>query len=308
MDAVTSLRGRRVMVTGTTGFLGGRFAEWGDRHGIHVIRMQRRATGPPDDRTVFADMLDLSSLRAAVERAQPEGVLHLAAAGVSAGPPTAADLLEANGVGTANLLDALRPAGPIPFVMAGTGFEYRMCNRLLSETDPLEPPSAYGVSKVAATLCAGAHAAYRPVTVLRLFNVYGVGEPLPRLIPTIIDAARRRRPVDLTECTQIRDFVYVEDVARLFWLALAESPPIGSLRILNVSSGRPARLRHYVDLLARTLREQGLEPELRFGARTTREGDPSILAGDITRLTRTFAWSATTSFEEGIRRTVEGWP
>ena len=308
MDALNALRNQRVLVTGATGFLGARFAEWGERHGTEVIRLHRRAAATDTSRIVVADLRDPQAVRDAVERARPDGVLHLAAAGVSAGSLRAAELLEANAIGTANLLEALLRIGPVPVVMAGTAFEYRPCDRPLVESDPLDPPTPYGVSKAAAALCASWHASQRPITILRLFNVYGVGEPLPRLIPSIIDAARARRPVELSTCTQVRDFVYVEDVARLFWTALAEPPPIGSARIVNVSSGRPAPLRQYVEHLADALREQGLEPDLRFGARPTRSGEPRMLAGDPTMLTRTFGGLPPTSFEEGIRRTVEAWP
>lgn len=304
MDALSTLRGRRVLVTGATGFLGQRFATCGERLGVHVIRMTRQEGSAADDRTVVADLRNDAELRDAIARAKPEGVLHLAAEGVSAGHQTAAELLQANAVGTANLLEALEAVGPIPVVMAGTAFEYRMQDRPLSEDDPLEPPTAYGVSKAAASVSACWYARRRPVTVLRLFNVYGAGEPLPRLIPTIIDSARAGRSVELSACTQVRDYVYVEDVARLFWLALVEAPSVGAARIVNVGSGQPMVLRQYVEELAAALRERGLQPDLRFGARPTRPGDPLLLTGDLTRLGRTFDWRPTTTFAIGIRRTV----
>ena len=303
MDVLSALRGRRVLVTGTTGFLGARFAEHGEALGVHVVRMHR-GDGAAGDDHVAADLRDADQVRRAVERARPEGVMHLAAAGVSAGSLTLPELLHANAVGTANLFEALEPLGPIPVVMAGTAYEYRMEDRPLDEEQPLAPPTAYGVSKAAASLCAGWYARRRPVTILRLFNVYGVGEPLPRLIPAIIAASREGRPVELSACTQVRDYVYVEDVARLFWLALANPPEIGAPRIVNVGSGQPAPLRRYVDALADALREAGMEPDLRIGARPTRPGEPMLLAGDLTRLSRTFDWAPSTDFETGIRRTI----
>ena len=305
MDALSDLRGRRVLITGAAGFLGQRFAEYGERLGAEVYRLRRPHGAPGGERVLGADVRDAASVQAAVDRARPEYVMHLAAAGVSGSGLSLAEQLEVDGGGTARLLQTLAAAGGVPVVMAGTAFEYRMADRPLREDDPCEPPVAYGVSKAAGALAAGWYARDMPITILRLFNVYGAGEPLPRLFPSIVRAARTRRALDLSPCTQIRDYTYVEDVARLFWLALADPPPVGSPRVLNVGSGRPAPLRRFVDELAVALRERGLEPDLRIGASPGRPGEPTMLVPDLTRLAATLPWSATTTFEDGIRRTLD---
>jgi UDP-glucose 4-epimerase len=174
----------------------------------------------------------------------------------------------------------------------------------LTEEDPIRPVSPYGISKAAVTFCAANYAAEIPVTVLRIFNVYGPGERVPRLLPYIIQNARHGQPVELTACEQVRDFVYARDVASIFWRALECPPADGRLRILNVGSGLAVPLKDFVCAAVRVLEEQGLKVRLKFGTRPYKPGEPMYYAADTSRLWSILGTLQLTAFDAGIRETL----
>jgi nucleoside-diphosphate-sugar epimerase len=216
------------------------------------------------------------------------------------------EMLRSNTLGTDNLLSAAKSLKePPPVVVAGSGYEYAAQARHLTESDPIFPSSPYGISKAAATFCAANYSAYIPITVLRIFNVYGPGERLPRLLPYIVENASLGNPVELTPCEQIRDFVYVGDVASLFWRALESSPSDGQLRILNLGSGSAAPLKSFVCTVAHVLEKRGLKVRLKFGARPYKPGEPMYYAADTSRLRSTLGNLQFTAFDAGIGKTLE---
>ena len=141
--------------------------------------------------------------------------------------------------------------------------------------------------------------------MLRIFNVYGPGERLPRLLPYIVQNAKLGKPVKLTACDQVRDFINVRDLASIFWQALECSPENGQLRILNVGSGLPMPLRDFVCTVVRVLQQEGVNAQVKFGARSYRAGEPMYYAADTSRLHETLGRPSLTSVEVGIRQFLE---
>jgi nucleoside-diphosphate-sugar epimerase len=177
----------------------------------------------------------------------------------------------------------------------------------VAEDEPVGPVTAYGASKAAAAVVAGWYGARLPVTLLRLFNVYGEGEPLPRLGPAIVDGARRGRPVPLTACRQVRDMTYAGDVAEAFWRAAAGPPETDRLRVLNVGTGTPVVLERYVAALAAELEGRGLPPVLRIGALPYRPDEAMTYLPAVGRLRDTLGWLPPTTLAQGLARMVDGW-
>src|SRR6185369_12426045 len=112
------------------------------------------------------------------------------------------------------------------FVQAGTSSEYGFNCSAPSEDAPTLPDSDYAVSKIAATglvrLYARKHGV--PAFVLRLYSVYGPYEDFSRLIPTLLWEARAGRFPPLVSPNISRDFVYVDDVARVFDVVVERAP------------------------------------------------------------------------------------
>ena len=215
-------------------------------------------------------------------------------------------LLHINVAGTDNLLAALAAALLRPrIILAGSGYEYGASMDPIPESAPLAPASPYGVSKAAATLCAGQYAGTLPMTLLRFFNVYGPGEPAQRLVPYVINCATQGQIAEVTPCEQIRDFVYVPDLAQLVWHVLRQMPDTPGLGVYNVGSGQPIVLKDFINLVVTELRRRGVAATLAYGARPYRAGEPMVYVADTRRLVQDFGWKPATSLEVGVRQVVE---
>ena len=299
-------RGRRVLITGATGFIGRHLVERAIRTGATVTTLSRAAANIPGvSAHRIVDIGDRETTGLAIRELQPEAILHVASSGVTE-KTEFSEMLRSNAIGTDNLLSAAKSLKKPPsFVMAGSGYEYAPQTRPLTEDDPVGPRSAYGISKAAATFCAATYAAEVPITVLRIFNVYGPGERLPRLLPYIVQNARSGQPIELTSCEQVRDFVYVRDIASLFWRALECQSVGGQMRILNASSGTAVRLKDFVCIAIRVLAKHGLKAQPEFGARPYKTGEPMYYVADTTRLRSTFGDLQFTTLDNGIKQTLE---
>ncbi|HKQ05058.1 MAG TPA: NAD(P)-dependent oxidoreductase [Blastocatellia bacterium] len=305
MDCLTVWRGKRVLVTGGTGFIGRHLIGLAEGGGIEIHNVSLTGRAPSADYNYQVDLCERERLRALLLEVSPHAIIHLAAAGASPGRGTLATMLKANVIGAENLLAAAEALTDRPLIVfAGSGLEYTPQDRPFVETDPAVPLSAYGVAKAAASLCAHFYASRLPITLLRIFDVYGPGDSEPRLVPYIVARSRRGEPIELTGCEQVRDYVYVQDVAEAFWRALL-LPPAGRLRILNLGAGHAIRLRTLIETIAAILRERGVAPKLAFGRIPYRHEEPMLYAANIERLAKELRWAPAISLEEGLRQTVE---
>jgi nucleoside-diphosphate-sugar epimerase len=260
---------------------------------------------PGADVHLVVDIGDREASLRAIGGVQPDAILHAASSGVTE-KAGFLEMLRNNAAGTDNLLSAARALRiPPAVVIAGSGYEYAPQARPLTEDDPICPASPYGISKAAATFCAANYFEEIPLTVLRIFNVYGPGERVPRLLPYIVENAKLGKPVELTPCEQVRDFVYVRDIASMFWRALECPPEDGRLRILNAGSGTPLRLKDFVCMVIRALAKQGVRAQLEFGARSYKPGEPMYYVANTSRLWSTLGNLQLTPLEAGVQQALE---
>lgn len=144
-----------------------------------------------------------------------------------------------------------------------------------------------------------------PTTVLRLFNVYGPGQPLANPHTGVIAAFATRylddQPPLLNEDGgQIRDFVHVADVVRAWRLAL-ESPRAVN-EVFNIGSGHPATLGEAAVLLGSILGKDHLEPVL---TGQHRRGDIRHCYADITKAKERLGYQPQIRLEDGLRDFAE---
>jgi len=134
----------------------------------------------------------------------------------------------------------------------------------------------------------------------RFFYLYGPGEPKERLVPSVVLALLNGQTAKCTHGEQIRDFLYVEDVASAVW-AVTKSDLTGPV---NIGSGQPVKIRTLVEALGRILNKSG---DIIFGALPTDSEEPPLLVADVRKLKAHTDWAPTWSLEDGLRQAVSWW-
>jgi CDP-glucose 4,6-dehydratase len=214
-------QGRRVMVTGHTGFLGGWAVRWLDALGAEVTGYSRRQRHsdvplPAGLREFQGDIADAGGVAAAMAAFQPEIILHLAGSTtVTAGFRAPAAAFASNVAGTAAVLDgATRQPSVQCAVMAGTP-----AVTTLGDDMQLVP---YAASKLAAEACMAAYAHPRTQQAAGRADPLRVGLARPgvmiggdwgegRLLADVVRAVRDGQPVTLGAASAVRPWQHVLD-------------------------------------------------------------------------------------------------
>jgi CDP-glucose 4,6-dehydratase len=234
--------GRRVFLTGHTGFKGGWLAVWLKQLGAEVHGYSLAPETPSfyasagvseGLRETIADLRDLSALRAALNDSQPEVILHLAAQPLvrrSYAEPL--ETFTTNVIGTANLLEAARGADGLRAVVVVTSdkcYENREWLWPYRESEALGGSDPYSASKGCTEIVA---ASFRRsfydqpgaagVATCRAGNVFGGGDwAADRLIPDIARAITRGEPVKLRNPSSVRPWQHVLEPLRGYLLVAA---------------------------------------------------------------------------------------
>jgi UDP-glucose 4-epimerase len=297
-DPITSLSGRRLLVTGASGFIGARLCRRALESGATVHGVSR---GPQDGaggvRWERADLTDEAVVLDLVRRVRPDHVLHLASE-VSGGRnlELVLPMLRANLLATVNLMTACASEGSPRVVLAGSMEEPDM-------GDPeAVPQSPYAVAKWGAQAYARHfQALYElPVVHLRVFMVYGPGQlDLRKLVPYVTVSLLRGDAPKLTSGARAVDWIYVDDVVDAF-LRAALAPGADG-RSLDVGSGRLVTARSLVERLHRLV---GGDAEPAFGAISDRQLE-RVRQADPAPTEEALGWRPQTDLDAGLTRTVD---
>lgn len=269
----------RVLITGLQGFTGRHMAAELEQNGYEVWGIG--SSHPDEPRTLQADLTDTTSLITAVEKIQPQYVIHLAGiAFVGHGQPKA--FYDINLVGTRNLLEALAPvADNLKCVLLASSANVygNLQGGLLSESNPANPANDYAVSKLAMEYMAKIWTPRIPVVIARPFNYTGVGQSESFLIPKIVSHfVNKRDTIELGNMDVWREFNDVRDVVHAY-RKLIEAAPVG--QTVNVCSSSLVSLR---DALALASELTGHSLNVSINSAFVRPNEVLKLGGDATLL------------------------
>ena len=290
----------RVLVTGATGFVG--------RHAIPAL-LERDFEVHAAARTTLplagvawhpVDLLDGSSLDDVVREVQPTHLLHLAWYAEHGRFWDAHENLDWVAAST-RLLRAFANAGGRRVVVAGTCAEYDWSGDCCTRSTPLQPATLYGACKNSLRQIVEAYASSAGLSAAwgRIFFTFGPSEPPERLIASVARALVSGDTVACSSGMQVRDLLYVEDLADAL-AALLDSEVEGAL---DLGSGEALTLRHVVERLERV---GGRRDVARFGE-LPRRAEPDRIVADIGRLRDEVRWRPRHGLDEGLERTLAWW-
>lgn len=279
----------RVFITGTAGFIGFHLARrlLAQGHEVHGFdgmtryydpqlkearrAMLRRETGYSE---TIAMLEDMPALTEAAQRATPDMIVHLAAqAGVRYSLENPRAYVDANLVGTFNVLEIARLLNPRHLLIASTSSVYGASPTVpFHESDRADYPlTLYAASKKANEAMAHsyAHLWSIPTTMFRFFTVYGPWGR-PDMAPLkFLEAIEAGRPIDIyNHGNMSRDFTYIDDLVEAIVRLSdcipqrdsgdASVSPVGPWRVVNIGGGQPVALLDFIDTLEQAIGKKAI--------------------------------------------------
>ena len=325
---------RKVLVTGTAGFIGYHLAELLLAEGFIVhgfdamtdyydvtLKQARQARLQRTNAftSTLARLEDMDALTRAAADFQPDVIVHLAAqAGVRYSLENPRSYVDTNVTGTFNVLEVARQLAVKHLVFASTSSVYGGNSKMpFEETDKADQPlTIYAATKKAGEALAHsyAHLWGVPMTGVRFFTVYGPwGRPdmaLFKFTRAILDG----QPIDIYNGGDMyRDFTYVEDLVRAIRLLIDAVPVKGQpvaandslsavapFRVVNIGNSDKVKLLDFIDAL-----EQAIGIPAKRHYMEMQKGDVFATWADSSLLKTLTGFSPATDYRTGVKRFVD---
>lgn len=298
MDTQRDWAGRKVLVTGASGFIGVNLCRYLGNAGSHVHATSRtkRGSEPGGPTWWQGDLSDLATAHRLLSSIKPDFIFHLAGM-VGASPeiglvlPTFHSLLAS----TVNIL-TVSAEGPLCRIVLVAS----LTEPQASAGEPT-PGSPYAAAKWASGAYGRMfHRLYgTPCVMVRPFMAYGPGQDPKKLIPSVTQALLKGESPKLSSGQWEADWVYIDDVVDGFLRAAQVSGIEGTT--VDLGSGTLLSVRAVVEQLAAVI---GGEIKPVFGALPDRPFEQVRLA-DTARTFATLGWKASTALDRGLQQTVD---
>ena len=293
----------RVLVTGATGFIGARavaalIARGADVHAI-VIEPDGIVPGAQSH---VVDLFDETAVGAVLDRVRPASLLHLAWH-VEHGRFWAAPQNLSWAVRTGTLVRQFAAAGGQRVVGVGTCAEYGAAEGACSESaTPLAPTTIYGQAKAAGCFLMQAAAGVAGIEAawVRVFHLFGPGEPEARLVPSIVRPLLAGAPAVCRAGAHVRDLIDVVDLGDAL-AAITLSTTTGAV---NVGSGTSVKLGEVARRLAVLC---GREDLLTVQEGPSTPDNPRVLVPRLDRLHREIGWHPPATLDARLAEVVDWW-
>jgi len=140
-----------------------------------------------------------------------------------------------------------------------------------------------------------------PVVILRPFNTFGPRESLPYFIPEMIRQCVKEPRIKVGNLKTSRDFTYVEDTTEAMTSAL-QTPNIEG-ETINIGTCKTWKMETILDLIKKETHSE--DKKVAVDESRLRPRDVEMLITDNAKAQKLLGWKPTTTFEEGIRKTIK---
>lgn len=298
---------KRVVITGGAGFVGANLArKLLKKYDVHLITREKsnlwRLTDSIDSVTVHPIGLhNVNALEQLFLRIKPEYILHTATYGAYPTQQNTDELFEVNIKGVLNVLTALSDISYSRCIIFGSSSEYGKKEKPMRETDILDPNNMYAVTKATQTHLARYYALVhqKPISIFRLFNVYGPYEEKGRLVRNVIEASLTGNTIKLATGKEARDFIYVDDIAAACEKAFTSTLSPGE--ILNIGTGVQTSIYQLAKLVVKLTRSTSV---IERGAYQGRPWDSFHWKAVMKKTDTLLHWQSFTTLEAGLLKTI----
>jgi dTDP-glucose 4,6-dehydratase len=324
----------RIIVTGGAGFIGSALVRRLIRETDHevlnfdkltyagVLTSLAEAQGSNRYQFMRGDVADAEAVRKVIDEFQPDLIAHLAAEShVDRSLDGPAAFIQTNLVGTFTLLEAslsywrkLAPERQQWFrfhhISTDEVFGSLGTDGFFDESTPYDPRSPYSASKAGADhlVRAWGHSFGLPILVTNCSNNYGPYHFPEKLIPLVIIRAISGQSLPVYgDGSNVRDWLFVEDHVRALQLVFEQATPGETYNIGGNNERTNLQVVETIcaELDRRLPRDDGTSYAAQIEFVPDRPGHDRRYAIDASKIRRELGWEPETSFEEGIRQTVD---
>ena len=307
---------KRILVTGSTGFIGSHLAELCVEQGFEVVAFDRynsnnhwgwleKSKYKDDMEIILGDVRDYDSVSKAMEGCS--GVLHLAALiGIPYSYNSPLAYIRTNIEGTYNVLEAAKNLNLEQILITSTSETYGTAQYTpIDENHLLVGQSPYSATKIAADQLAISY--YRsfdlPVKIVRPFNTYGPRQSARAVIPTIISQIiDKKKSIKLGSLSPTRDLSYVADTCNAY-IDIYESDSLFG-EVTNIGMNSEISIADLTDLIASLMNsditiessEERVRPE---------NSEVERLVCDNSKLMKYTSWKPKYTLEKGLTEVIE---
>ena len=292
-----------VLITGATGFIGRHLvnALLKEKANISIICREKIALNQNISAYV-GDLTDSKFINKVVNEANPKKIFHLAAlVNPSRDIKLLDEIFKVNFFGTVNLLNSLKDVNYDSFVFSSTAEVYGNNKIPFKENMLLSPLSPYSLSKASSEIfCNMLHKnnSY-PITILRLFLVYGPGQKTDRFLPQLLTTLLKNKEFSMTKGQQKRDYIFIDDVVEVLIKASLIKKARGET--INICSGKQFSIKEIADTVSRILNVKNL---IRHNL-PYRQYEQLDYCGDTTKAKKILNWESKTDLDIGLKKTIE---
>lgn len=297
----------KVLVTGGAGFIGSHVTKLllEDNHNVVVVDNLSHGKKDNVDRRanlIVCDIKDSNKIKTALKGV--DAVIHMA--GLIIVPESVSNPVkycENNVIQTISLIESMREVNVKKIIFSSSACVYGTPEKLpIKEDAVVRPDNPYGASKASVETFLQTYNAIHGFDsiVLRYFNPYGPGErhkPETHAIPNFIEATLAKKAIPLYwKGEQIRDFIYIEDLARAHISVLNQR----GYQVFNVGTEKGIRVREVLDEIFKIV---GYSVPIKDLGK--RPGDVQANYASSEKLYKATGWKAKVDLSEGLRRSVD---
>lgn len=308
-------KGKKVLVTGSAGFIGSHLTErllelgadvssfirYNSRDDIGFIKSLKDSERI---NIIKGDIRELSTVKGAVKG--HDIILHLAASiSVHYSILNPSEVIETNVIGTLNVLNAAKDENVEKVVITSSSEVYGTAIYApIDEKHPLQAQSPYAASKIAGDKIAESfYKCYNlPVAIVRPFNTFGPRQTTRAVIPSVITQVLTQDKIMIGATNTFRDFTFVNDTVEGF-IKMAESPKsVGE--IVNIGSGNEISIN---DMIKKVIKLVGKDVKIEVEEKRLRPNKSEVmrLLADNEKAKKLLGWEPKINFDEGLRRTID---
>jgi UDP-glucose 4-epimerase len=290
------LNGKRILVTGSSGFVGKNLVEELKRQGAEVLTLTEH-----DGRRI--DIRDQQRVKGITNEIRNiDMVYHLAAiTSVPFSFENPGETYEVNVLGTLNILELCRLCNADKIVFASSYVYGQPQYVPIDEEHPLQPTNPYMRSKILGEeLCRAYNTDFGvKCIILRPFNIYGVGQGKNFLIPSII-AQLRYGKIELKDPEPKRDFIYISDVIEAY---IKAGEFKGDFEVFNIGYGESYSVKEITEKIVQLY---GKDVKINY-KNERRKNEIMDTVAEIRKAKEKLGWEPSVNIDTGLKSMLGEW-